>query len=120
LARHFPLLLEQQRERRWLSLVATGLPTDLVGQTALIAGWGPIGQRIAAVLRVLGVKVIVARSSNTPVDDQTETLAYEDIGQYAGRIDWLILACPLTERTRRWIDGKVLGALKPSARLINV
>lgn len=120
LSRHFPLLLEQQRQRRWLSLVATGLPTDLVGQTALIAGWGPIGQRIAAVLRVLGVNVMVARSSTTPVDDHTPTLAYEDIAQYAGRLDWVILACPLTERTRRWIDAKVLAALKPSARLVNV
>lgn len=120
LARHFPLLLKQQSERRWVSLVASGLPADLVGQTALIAGWGPIGQRIGAVLRVMGVNVIVARSSNTPVDEQTETLAYEEIGRYADRVDWLILACPLTDRTRKWINKDVLWALKPQARLINV
>jgi phosphoglycerate dehydrogenase-like enzyme len=120
LARHFPLLLEQQRQRRWVSLVATGMPADLNGQTALIAGWGPIGQAIAASLRLLGVKIIVARSSNTPVDEQTETIAYEDIKQCAGRLDWLILACPLTDRTRRWVDGQVLAAMKPTARLINV
>jgi len=120
LARHFPLLMTQQRERRWVSLVASGLPADLVGQTALVAGWGPIGQRIAACLRVLGVNVMVARSSSTPVDDHTETLAYEDIARYAGRLDWVVLACPLTDRTRGWISGDVLAALKPTAHLINV
>lgn len=120
LARHFPLLLEQQRQRRWLSLVATGMPTDLSKQTALIAGWGPIGQAVAASLRLFGMKVIVARSSNTPVDDDTETLAYEDIHQYTHRIDWLILACPLTDRTRDWINTDVLAALRPTTRLINV
>ncbi len=120
LARHFPLLLAQQRERRWVSLIASGLPADLIGQTALIAGWGPIGQRIAALLRVLGVNVEVARSSNTPVDEQTPTLAFEEIGRHAGRFDWLILACPLTERTRGWISRDVLQAIKPGARLINV
>jgi len=120
LARHFPLLLAQQRERRWVSLVATGMPADLAGQTALVAGWGPIGQRIAAFLRLLGLTVIVARSSDSPVDDRTETLAFEDIARCAGRLDWLVLACPLTERTRRWIDAGVLAALKPTARLVNV
>ncbi|MBV7481532.1 D-2-hydroxyacid dehydrogenase [Bordetella sp. BOR01] len=120
LARHFPLMLAQQRERRWVSLVATGMPADLAGQTALVAGWGPIGQRIAALLRMLGLRVIVARSSNTPVDGDTETLEFEGIGQCAARLDWLILACPLTDRTRRWIDAGVLAMLKPGARLINV
>ena len=120
LARHFPLMQAQQRERRWASLVATGLPADLVGQTVLVAGWGPIGQRIAALLRMLGLTVIVARSSATPVDGDTETLAFEAIGQCAGRLDWLVLACPLTDRTRRWIDAGVLAMLKPGARLINV
>ena len=120
LARHFPLLLEQQRERRWESLVASGLPADLSGQTALVAGWGPIGQRVAQFLRMLGLRVMVARSSNTPVDADTETLAFEDIAQCAPRLDWLILACPLTERTRRWISADILAAMKPTARLINV
>ena len=120
LARHFPLLMAQQRERRWVSLIASGLPADLMGQTALVAGWGPIGQRIAASLRVLGVNVVVARSSSAAVDDETPTLAFEDIGKKAGQIDWLVLACPLTDRTRGWVSREVLSALKPTARLINV
>src|SRR5690606_1857299 len=120
LARHFPLLLQQQRERRWVSLVASGVPADLAGQTALVAGWGPIGQRIAAFLRLLGVRVIVARSSRTPVDAETETVAFEDLAQCAPRLDWLILACPLTERTRGWVNADILAALPSTARLINV
>ena len=63
LARHLPLLLEAQRERRWAPLFASGVPRDLEGQSAVVVGWGPIGQRIGALLQALGVRVAVARRS---------------------------------------------------------
>ena len=44
LARHWPTLLAAQRERRWAPLIATGLPRDLQGQTAVLVGWGPVGE----------------------------------------------------------------------------
>jgi phosphoglycerate dehydrogenase-like enzyme len=34
--------------------------------------------------------------------------------------DWLVLACPLTDETRGWIDAPMIAALPPRARLINV
>ncbi|WP_035202706.1 NAD(P)-dependent oxidoreductase, partial [Acidovorax sp. CF316] len=34
--------------------------------------------------------------------------------------DWLVLACPLTERTRALVDRAALARLPPGAHLVNV
>lgn len=120
LARRFPQLMAAQRTRTWASLMTGGLPRDLVGQTAVIVGWGPIGQGIGAFLRMLGLTVSVVRSSVTPVDDQTRTVAFENIHQLLPAADWLVLACPLTERTRGMLSAAALALLPSHACLVNV
>jgi len=120
LAREFPRLWRAQREHRWDALVRGRLPADLAGQTALVAGWGPIGQRIGAFLRMLGLNLIVARSSAEPAGPGIETVAFEQIHTAAPRCDWLVLACPLTERTRRMVGSRSFAALPAGARLVNV
>lgn len=120
LARHFPQLIAAQRERRWAPLIASGLPRDLQGQTATIVGWGPIGQQIGAVLRVLGLHVVVVRQSAQPAGEGYETASFAAIGEVLPRTDWLILACPLTAQTRGLIDAGAIGRLREGARLINV
>ena len=121
LAREFPLLQRAQRRHEWVSLVATGQPADLAGQTAVIVGWGAIGQRLAAFLRMLGLSVVAVRSAAEPAaGPDIDTVAFEDLGAVAGRADWLVIACPLTDRTRRLVDRGIFAALKPGARLVNV
>ena len=80
LARHFPLLWDAQREHKWAPLIQSGMPRDIAGQTAVIVGWGPIGQQVAGVLRLLGMKVAAVRSSAAPAAPDIETVAFEDIG----------------------------------------
>jgi phosphoglycerate dehydrogenase-like enzyme len=120
MARRFPMLFRAQQRHEWSPLMGEALPVDLSGQSALVVGWGPIGKRIAEFLRMLGLTVIVARASSEPAAAQTETITYEALGDVAGRIDWLILACPLTDRTRGLVDKRIFGALKHGARLVNV
>ena len=120
LARHFPRLMAAQRQRTWTSLMESGMPRDLAGQTAVIVGWGPIGQGLGALLRMLGLHIAVVRSSAALVDVQTPTVAFEDIGQLLPRADWLLLACPLTERTRGLITADALALMSPHAHLVNV
>ncbi|WP_217618270.1 D-2-hydroxyacid dehydrogenase [Achromobacter sp. GbtcB20] len=120
LAREFPRLFDAQRARTWTPLIGRLLPRDLAGQTAVIVGWGPIGQTLAGYLRVLGLNVIAVRSAATPPADGVETYAFEDLARIAGRADWLVLACPLSDRTRGLVDARVLAAMAPHARLVNV
>ncbi len=120
LARRFPQLQAAQRERRWAPLIQTGLPRDLRGQTAVIVGWGGIGQQVGAVLQLLGLQVVAVRRQAGARCGGLQTIAYEDLDTVLPRADWLILACPLTERTRQLVDGRALGLLPPQAHLINV
>jgi phosphoglycerate dehydrogenase-like enzyme len=115
LARSFPQLLAAQREKTWAPLVGSGLPRDLAGQTAVIVGWGPIGQGLGTLLSALGLRVIAVRSSAG-----ADSVRFEDIHTVLPRADWLLLACPLTDRTRGLVDAAALALLPPGARLVNV
>lgn len=109
LARRWPVLMAAQREQRWAPLIATGLPRDLQGQTAVIVGWGPVGQEIGRLLGALGLDVVVVRrSGGAPLRDALP------------RADWLVLACPLTAQTRGMIGEGELALLSPQAHLVNV
>jgi len=120
LARHFPQLMDAQRTQRWAPLIGSGMPRDLQGQRATILGWGPIGQQIGAVLRVLGLSVTVIRQRATPAGEGFATATFDVLDAILPQTDWLILACPLTDRTRGLIDGAALQRLPAGARLVNV
>jgi phosphoglycerate dehydrogenase-like enzyme len=120
LARRFPQLMAAQQARTWAPLVQQP-PRDLAGQTAVLVGWGPIGQRIAAFLRLLGLKLIVVRHSPAPaVLDGMETVGFAEWRSVLPRADWLLLACPLTTLTRGLVNREALAALPPHACLVNV
>lgn len=122
LARRFPQLQAAQRARQWAPLIQTGLPRDLRGQTAVIVGWGGIGQQLGAVLQLLGLRVVAVRRQAAAPEEglQTTTIAYEDLAAVLPRTDWLVLACPLTDRTQQLIDARALALLPATAHLINV
>lgn len=132
LARKFPQLVAAQRERRWAPLIGTGLPRDLAGQTAVVVGWGAVGQRLGALLVAVGLKVVAVRRSAAVRDvaDDTagsatgtsgvETITFEDLATALPRADWLLLACPLSDTTRGLINAQTLACLPEGAHLVNV
>ncbi|MCZ2495704.1 D-2-hydroxyacid dehydrogenase [Xylophilus sp. Kf1] len=120
LARRLPQLASAQREHRWASLIAGALPRDLAGQRVTIVGWGPIAREAARLLVAVGLQVAVVRSSDTPVAEGFTTVAFEDLGQLLPATDWLLLACPLSERTQGLVDARALAHLPPGAHLLNV
>ncbi len=120
LARRFPELMAAQRDRRWAPLIGSGLPRDLAGQTAVVVGWGAIGRQIGAWLAMLGLRVVAVRRARGPTDGGAECVSYDDLPETLPRADWLVLACPLTERTRHLVDGAALALLPAGAHLVNV
>lgn len=121
LGRRFPALLAAQQRREWAPLVdRPPLPPDIQGQTATIVGWGGIGQAIARILAAIGLRIQVVRSSNTPIASGPPSCTYEDIASVLPRTDWLLLACPLSSRTRQLINARALQLLPAGAHLINV
>lgn len=120
LARHWPLLLAAQRERRWASLMGSGLPRDLPGQTAVVVGWGPVGQEIGRLLRAFGLQVIAVRRQAGADQDGVRFIAADQWRSVLPQADWLVMACPLTAQTRGMLGVAEMASLPPRAGLVNV
>lgn len=120
LARHWPRLIAAQQQRRWAPLLASGLPRDLRGQTAVVVGWGPVGQEVARLLQALGLHCIAVRRAAGGVDVQPRTVAYAQLPLVLPQADWLVLACPLNATTRGLIGAAELALLPAHAGLVNV
>lgn len=120
LARHLPQLWNAQREHRWAPLLGSGMPRDLTGQTAVLVGWGPIGRQLGALLQALGLQLVVVRQRAEPAGAGIDTVTFDALHTVLPRADWLLLACPLTARTRNLVDAATLAALPAGARIVNV
>ena len=107
------------RQGHWSQRYAA-LPTELLGKTLLIVGFGRIGTRIAKRCLAMEMKVEVydpyvpaqaVRSAGCePVADLDAALP---------RADFVTIHCPKTPETVSMFDAARIGRLKPSARLIN-
>lgn len=88
---------------------------ELFGSTALLLGYGAIGQLIDERLKPFGVDVTVVRRSPGP-----QTLTPDQWRAKLSEFDWIILAVPATAETDGMIGAAELAAMKPTARLINI
>lgn len=120
LARRLPQQWQAQRAHAWEPLLKTGLPRDLEGQHAVLVGWGPIGQHLGALLQALGLRVTVVRQQDRPAGPGYATVPAERLPDVLGDCDWLVLVCPLTERTRGLVDAEAIARLPARAQLVNV
>ena len=120
LARRFPAFAEAQRRRAWRTPEVEP-PPDLGDQTLVVLGLGAIGCEIARLGRALGLHVIGVRRSPRRGDDPVDELVTPaELHGVLPRADWLAIACPLTDETRRVIDAAALDLLPEGAGLVNI
>jgi phosphoglycerate dehydrogenase-like enzyme len=94
---------------------------SFTGATALVVGTGGIGREIAKLLRAAGLVVRGAgRRAVADDPDFGEVIDSANLAAEAGWCDHLILAAPLTQKTRGLVDATVLAAMKPDAHLVNI
>jgi phosphoglycerate dehydrogenase-like enzyme len=121
LARGFPRWLDAQRRHEWKQMRGAAQPPDLAGQTLCVLGLGSIGGEIARLATALGLDVIGIRRSPRRADDPVgEIHPPSGLLQILPRCQWLAIACPLTDETRRMIDAAALARLPAGAHVINV
>jgi lactate dehydrogenase-like 2-hydroxyacid dehydrogenase len=92
------------------------LTAKLSGRSVGIVGLGRIGKAIAQRVEAMGMNV--AYTGRKPQD-----VAYRyvpDLATLAGDVDFLVIACPGGEATRRLIDARILAALGKKGTLINI
>jgi phosphoglycerate dehydrogenase-like enzyme len=113
-------LFRSQAERRWTRF----LPAELRGRTVGVVGMGHIGTEVARLAQAFGCRVLAIRGSaarrrrgEPPAD---ELLPPSDLRYLLSESDYVVLAVPLTERTRHLIGEQELRAMKPAAVLINI
>ncbi|CAN5558076.1 D-2-hydroxyacid dehydrogenase [soil metagenome] len=101
-------------DRREWTMAAPG-QVELFETSAIVIGMGAIGTLIAERLRAFGVSVTgVTRSG------RDGTLTPDGWRDRLGDFDWVILAAPSTDETKAMFGADELGAMKPSAWLINI
>jgi phosphoglycerate dehydrogenase-like enzyme len=105
MAKDLPGSLAAQGRREWHHRETE----PVAGRCAVVVGGGPIGRAIARLLGAVGMEVeLVGRRE------------FDSLPALLPRADWLVLAAPLTERTRGMLDAAALALLRPTARVINV
>jgi phosphoglycerate dehydrogenase-like enzyme len=91
----------------------------LHGKTLAIVGFGGIGQAIAERALPFEMRVLAVRRTEAPSPIEGVELrgAFDDV---IGEADHLVLAVPLTERTRGMLGATALAAVKPGVHLVNI
>lgn len=107
---------------RWSSI--TPVPrqgTELRGKTMLIVGVGGIGGQVAVRAAGFGMRVVgIDPALSSPPPGVDVLRGPEALHEFLPRASVLVLACPLTKRTRFLIGAKELALLPDGAYLVNV
>jgi len=109
-ARLLPMFAREQQAGTW----APALSEPLAGQTALIVGYGSIGEAVERLLVPLGVTVErVARHARPGVS------GLDDLPALLPRADIVILLVPVTPATVHLADARFLSLMHDGALLVN-
>lgn len=95
---------------------------ELAGQTVGLLGVGEIGRRVADLCTAFGMDVVGLKRDVSDVPDCVDEIYPPDgLHTVLGTSDYVVIACPLTDETRKLITIKELSeSMKRSAVLINV
>ncbi len=116
LARNLPRAVRSQSAGRWDRFQVT----LLAGATVGIFGVGVIAEELAPRCKALGMTVIGLSSAPRELAGFDTMRSKAELIEVAPQLDYLVLLTPYTKETHHAVDAKVLGAMKPSAFLVNV
>jgi phosphoglycerate dehydrogenase-like enzyme len=116
LARDFRKMQRNQAEGKWEQY---GQPI-LEGKTIVIVGLGLLAEHLAPRCKLFGMTVIGVSDGRTKGPDFDEIHPRSALVSLAARADFLMLLVPYSPATHHMIGRDVLGAMKPSAFLINL
>ena len=108
---------EAQGRHAWIQEV---LPERLAGKTMAVVGLGDIGRALARRARSLGMRVIGVSRSGRAAYGVDRVHPVRALGRALAEADFVVLVLPLTEATRGLVGTAQLGAMRPTAWLLNV
>jgi D-3-phosphoglycerate dehydrogenase / 2-oxoglutarate reductase len=109
--RHFHLADRQLKEGKW----ARRLGKELNGRSALVVGFGKIGQLVARLLAAFGSSVSVVE----PMEVATDPFAKVELSAGVRSADLVTLHCPPLPGGRPLITAELVARSRPGLILIN-
>ena len=124
LAKRLPSAMRFQRARTW-GQQAMWAEEPTIGEVndakIVLIGLGSIGREFVKRARALGAHVTAVREHPERGAERADAVAgMNELERLLPEADFVVLAAPLTERTRNLIDRERLAMMKDSAYLINV
>jgi phosphoglycerate dehydrogenase-like enzyme len=116
-SKRLPELVRAQEKHEWTKLE---VPVSLIGRTIGIVGYGEIGQCVTARARGFGFRVVGTRRHARPAPELDDFYPLDQLDRLLAESDYVVILAPLTRETRGMIGAAQLGAMKPSAWLVNV
>jgi phosphoglycerate dehydrogenase-like enzyme len=124
LARRLNLMLDAQRERRWIQneLASDAWPWILHGRKMTIVGFGTIGQEVARRAHAFGMRVTaVRRRIEEPAPPFVDSIVGpEQLNQALAGADILVISAPSLPETERLIGPDRIALLNDGAIIANV
>jgi phosphoglycerate dehydrogenase-like enzyme len=114
-AKPYAAAAANQKRATWVRTVAQ----PLTGRTLGILGLGVIGQRVARIASVLGMRVVGTRRRPEPLPDVAKVLAADRTPEVLAESDFVLLLLPATPETDNFINAERLAMMKPGAWLLN-
>tara|TARA_E500000178_G_scaffold282007_1_gene282441 strand:+ start:947 stop:1945 length:999 start_codon:yes stop_codon:yes gene_type:complete len=107
----------------WSDCIIFDGPThnELSDKTIGILGYGKIGKEIAKRIKPFGVKIYgYSRIPRKKDKYLNEIFLSRSLKETIKQLDYLIIACPLTDITKNLINKSTLNLMKESAVIINI
>ncbi len=134
--RQLPKLTAQQEKAEWpKDRWERFMPRELRTSTVGIAGYGSIGRQVARLLREFGATVLATKNDAMyPIDNgYTPEGMGDPNGDLVHRLypaqalksmlkncDFIVVAVPLSEKTRGMLNAEALSVCKPTAYLVDI
>jgi len=125
LSRHVPLIDADRRLRNRDWAYWAGAPErahgEIAGKTIGLLGFGHIGKAIAVRAKAFEMNVHVAnRSRITPSQLVDRAFTLDDLGEFWGTADFIVVSVPLTAETQGIVGAHAFAAMRPNAVILNV
>lgn len=118
--RAVPTYVRAQDEGRW-DTSAVGQERALADSRVLILGYGGIGRALARRLAACEAEVVAVARRGRWGDELADPVhGIEELPSLLPSAQILVVAVPLSERTRGLVDAEVLAALPDDALVVNV
>ena len=124
LAKRLPQSVRYQQQKHWAQhdlWDEQPRPRELNGATVTIVGLGAIGAPLARLAKPLGMRVVGVREHPERGSAVADAVyGFEKLDEALSAGDFIVLAVPVTPKTRHLMNAERLARLKPDAYLINV